>query len=325
MLDRKSLRLLFALLVALSVVLAGCGGGATPAPEDSAPSVDSAPLAGEEVLLAEEAVVEEAVAEEAVEAVSEFDLVAVVDAYMSAIPEGYMSVSLDSFKEIMDTGEVVVIDVREAGEYEKGHVPGAINIPIRTLAQNLDKVPADKPVVVYCQSGFRAGMANSALHILGYENARAFAASYKGWTEAGEAVETEPVAAVPYEVPEIEPELLAAVDDFLSGIPEGFLAMGDIEKFNEAIDNGAFLVDVREEKEYQAGHIPGAINIPIRTLAQKLDQIPADKPVFVYCKSGYRAALSTAALQMLGFTNVKAFSPGFDGWSAAGEPVAAAQ
>ncbi|MCB0173832.1 MAG: rhodanese-like domain-containing protein, partial [Anaerolineae bacterium] len=52
---------------------------------------------------------------------------------------------------------------------------------------------------------------------------------------------------------------------------------------------------------------------------------PTDQPVFVYCKSGYRAAISTAALQTMGLTNVRAFPPGFAGWSNAGQPIAAAQ
>jgi rhodanese-related sulfurtransferase len=95
-----------------------------------------------------------------------------------------------------------------------------------------------------------------------------------------------------------------------------------MEKFKEAVANGAFLVDVREPGEYQEGHLPNAINIPIRSLAQNLDKIPAGKPVFVYCKSGHRAALSTAALQLLGYNNVKAFPPGFVGWQKAGETVA---
>jgi rhodanese-related sulfurtransferase len=316
MFNQKSSNLMLILLIAVAVALAGCGGS-----NEAAPVTDqAAPLAMEEAALAEKPV-----AEAVVEAVEEtdFDLIAGVDAYMSTIPEGYMVIKLDAFKEIMDSGQAVVIDVREVGEYAEGHIPDAVNIPLRTLAQNLDKIPGDKPVVVYCKSGYRAGVAVSALRMLGYENARAFVASYKGWTGAGEVVATELYWGESYNIPEIEPELLAAVDEFLGNIPEGFLAMGDIEKLNDAIDNGAFLLDVREAREYLEGHIPGAVNIPIRTLAQNLDQIPTDRPVFIYCKSGHRAALSIAALQTLGFSNARTFPPGFAGWLDAGQPIAA--
>lgn len=320
MLTQKSSKAITILMLVLAVLLAACGGQ-----QAAAPVVEEVPLAAvQEAAPVEQAPVEEAVVEEP-EAPA-FDLIASVDGYLSGIPEGYMAIGkVEAFKEILDTGEAVVIDVREVAEYEEGHIPGAINIPIRSLAQNLDKIPADKPVITYCKSGHRASMAVSSLQMLGYSNARAFSPSLKGWTEAGEAVTTDVVEAATYDVPAIEPELVAAVDGFLSSIPEGFLAMGDIEKFNEAIANGAFLVDVREVAEYEEGHIPNAINVPLRTLAQNLDQIPTDQPVFVYCKSGYRAALSTAALQTMGYSNVRAFGPGWVGWTEAGQPVAALQ
>jgi rhodanese-related sulfurtransferase len=317
----KSSKLMLILLLSLAMMISACGGG----PETPAPAEEAAPLAA----LEEAAPVEEAAPAKVAEAVEEetaFDLVAAADAYLSALPEGYLAVGkIEAVKEILATGEARLIDVREAGEYAEGHLPGAINIPLRTLAQNLDKIPVDKPVLVYCKSGLRAGMATSTLHMLGYHNVRTFPPGFTGWAEAGETVEMEPVAATTYEVPEIEPELLAAVDGFLSEIPEGFLAVSDIEKLNEAIANGAFLIDVREESEYMEGHLPKALNVPIRSLAQNLDKVPADRPVFVYCKSGQRAALSTAVLQALGYTNVRAFPPGFEGWSAAGQPVAALQ
>ncbi|MCE7984207.1 MAG: rhodanese-like domain-containing protein, partial [Caldilinea sp. CFX5] len=56
-------------------------------------------------------------------------------------------------------------------------------------------------------------------------------------------------------------------------------------------------------------------------LAQNLDKIPTDQPVVIYCASGFRAALSTAALQILGYSNVRSFPPSYAGWEAAGEPV----
>lgn len=151
-----------------------------------------------------------------------------------------------------------------------------------------------------------------------------------GGAAAVEEVPVQEAAQVEAPVQEVvEPvaefDLVASVDDTLSVIPEGFLAMGDTEKFKEAIDNGALVVDVREVGEYEEGHIPGAINLPLRTLAQNLDQIPSDMPVFVHCKSGHRAAMATAALQTLGYTNVRSFPPGWNGWTAAGEPVAAVQ
>ncbi len=314
--NHKFTNLILVLFLALAVVLTGC----VAAPPQEAAPAQEAPLAAVEQAAPAEAPAAQ-VAEKPVEA-AKFDLKAAVSAYLGNIPEGFMSVAkVEDFKSLLDSGEVVLVDVRETKEYGEGHFPGAINIPVRTVADNLDKIPADKPVIIYCASGHRAGMVVTSLQLLGYKNVKA-GPTFKAWADAKEEVSTEPVEAVVYKAPQVEAELLAAVKGFLGGLPEGYLAVGDIAKFKEAVANGAVLIDVREPGEFKEGYLPDAINIPIRTLADNLDKIPTDKPVFVYCKSGHRGALSTAALQLLGYTNVKSFPPGFVGWEKAGEPVA---
>jgi rhodanese-related sulfurtransferase len=249
---------------------------------------------------------------------SDFDVVAVVSDYLAAIPEGYMNVGkIEAFKEAIENTSPVLIDVREASEYEAGHIPGAVNIPLRTLTENLDKIPSDMPVFVYCASGHRAGMALSSLRVLGYDNVKAYSPGWKGWTAANEEVSTEMVEAATYPVKEVNAEALAAVSEFLTNMPEGWLALGTAEKLQEAIDIGAQLVDVREPSEFEAGAITDALNIPIRSLGAELAQIATDKPVVVYCASGFRAALSTAALQIMGYSNVRSFPPSYAGWEAA--------
>ncbi len=215
----------------------------------------------------------------------------------------------------------LLIDVREEKEYADGHIPGAVNIPLRTLADNLDKVPADKPVIVYCASGLRAGTAAAALHVLGYDNVKSFPSGFKAWSGANGEVSKDPVAAQAVTPKTVDPEALAAVAELLTNIPEGYYSVGDVEKLKGAIDAGAALVDVREESEYAEGHLPGAVNIPIRTLAQKLDLVPQDKPVVVYCASGHRAAMANSALHLLGYDNVRVFPAGYGAWEAAGEPT----
>ena len=81
------------------------------------------------------------------------------------------------------------------------------------------------------------------------------------------------------------------------------------------------ILDVRTPEEYAEGHLEGAINIPLRELAQNLDMIPTDRQVFVYCKSGWRAGIALSSLGMMGYDNVLAFPPGWNGWTEAGEPV----
>ncbi len=245
-------------------------------------------------------------------------------AFASSIPDGFMATGkIDDVKAAVDAG-TYVIDVREPKEYADGHIPGAVNIPLRTLAQNLDKVPADQPVLLYCASGLRAGTATAALRLLGYDNVKSFPGGWKAWSGANEAASTDAVEPKTFTAKEVDPALVTTVDDFLSAIPDGFYSIGAVDKLQEAIDNGAVLVDVREEKEYADGAIPGAVNIPIRTLIANLDKVPADKPVIVYCASGHRAALANAVLHMAGYDNVRVFPAGYGAWEAAQDTAAAA-
>lgn len=258
------------------------------------------------------------------EAPAAFDLEGAVADYVAALPEGFLAVGdIDVFKEGAEASGALLVDVREIAEYEEGHIEGAINIPLRTLAQNLDKIPTDRQVYVYCASGFRAGQALASLGMLGYDNVLSFKPGWKGWTEAEEPVSTDAVEAEVVGAPEIEPALLEAVDGYLSTIPEGFLSAGDAEAVLEAAGAGTFLVDVRTAGEYADGHLDGAPNVDLRALVDGLGEIPTDSNVIAYCGSGHRAAIATAALHILGVTNVKGYGSSYQSLVDAGAMVAA--
>lgn len=121
--------------------------------------------------------------------------------------------------------------------------------------------------------------------------------------------------------PGFAPELVAAVNDFLTTIPDGFLTAGDAAAVSDAIDNGVFMLDVREPSEYAEGYIPTAENASVRTLATTDVEIPTDTTVIVYCKSDFRAPLSVPILHVLGFDNVKGFSGSWLAWTGAGFDV----
>ncbi len=79
----------------------------------------------------------------------------------------------------------VVLDVRSAEEFASGHVPGAVNVPHDELASRLGELDAgfDETVIVYCESGRRAGMASSILQEAGYAEVRHLAGDMKAWRE----------------------------------------------------------------------------------------------------------------------------------------------
>lgn len=98
-----------------------------------------------------------------------------------------------------------------------------------------------------------------------------------------------------------------------------------LEQAEEAIRGADVLLDVREQDEFAAGHLPGAVHIPRGLLEFKLSATPTLEPrtlkVIVYCKTGGRAALAAAAMQDMGYLHVRSLAGGFEGWQAAGKPV----
>ena len=82
----------------------------------------------------------------------------------------------------------------------------------------------------------------------------------------------------------------------------------DIENL---VKNEEFLLDVREEYEYQDGHIKGAVNLPLREILGKKDSLPKDKDIYVYCRSGHRSADAVNFLKSLGFEKVHNIEGGF--------------
>jgi rhodanese-related sulfurtransferase len=151
--------------------------------------------------------------------------------------------------------------------------------------------------------------------LLSIEQTSVLAATF---TEIG-LISQERMPAISEEAANLE----SGVDRFLSSIPQGYYTIASVEELKKQLKNPQTrLVDVREPSEYRSGHIPNAINIPLRTLTDNLEQIPRDRPVVLYCSSGYRSAMGVMTLHLLGYDNVQGFPPSFAGWKTAGEAIA---
>lgn len=83
----------------------------------------------------------------------------------------------------------------------------------------------------------------------------------------------------------------------------------------KAQEAGAQVVDVRTSGEYQLGHIPGAINVPVTEIAQTAASWDRAKTYVVYCATGARSAEAVATMQLMGFTNIDHFAAGIQAWT----------
>lgn len=82
------------------------------------------------------------------------------------------------------------------------------------------------------------------------------------------------------------------------------------------------VVDVREDAEWAAGHLPGAVHVPRGRLeAEAAAQIPRDRPTVVYCAAGGRSALAADALQQMGYADVVSMRGGIGAWADAGGEI----
>ncbi|MDI3510968.1 MAG: hypothetical protein PWQ61_1733 [Betaproteobacteria bacterium] len=81
--------------------------------------------------------------------------------------------------------KMVVIDARDAGQFAKGHIPGAINMDWRQVLANRDSIPKNKPVLIYCNTGSLSAQAGFALRVAGWENVRILQGGMEEWKAKG--------------------------------------------------------------------------------------------------------------------------------------------
>jgi len=82
--------------------------------------------------------------------------------------------------------EAEIIDIRGVAEFNSGHIPGAKNVFVGTLLQNLNQVPKDKPVIMHCQGGDRAAIGYSLLVKEGYNNIANYSGGMNEWVKEGQ-------------------------------------------------------------------------------------------------------------------------------------------
>ncbi len=105
-----------------------------------------------------------------------------------------------------------------------------------------------------------------------------------------------------------------SANDYLTDLPEDRYRITPEQYLQErAADQSYILIDIREPDEFAAGHIDGAVNIPMREITQRLDDLPRGKgtPILLYCHSARRSAYILTVLRMLGYTEVYHLKGGY--------------
>jgi rhodanese-related sulfurtransferase len=118
--------------------------------------------------------------------------------------------------------------------------------------------------------------------------------------------------------------LIAAASTSFVALADGGIAPLTQDAFLALAKSGAkapFVLDVRTPEEYVAGHVPGAVNIPHDQVAARLAEVPKDRDVVLYCRSGKRAALAGGVLAGNGYTRLQHLEGDMTAWQEQQRPV----
>lgn len=239
----------------------------------------------------------------------------------------------------------IIVDLRTPdpdmpNPYALGHIPGAVNIPLRNIAdwKYLKDLPKDRKIVVYSGTGQIGGQAAAVLNLLGYDavnlkwgmtawTAKSDAAPgrYESsrdtvWMSGGSyrTVERLNSPQETYDSPDFENG--DGRDSFETILSAGRLYFNDLGKpftisapeLYALLHNSEnpyvapLVLDVRDEAAYRLGHVDKCLHIPLRALfsRENLRRLPPDRQIVVYCETGHDSSQAAAVLNLLGYDAV---------------------
>ena len=191
-------------------------------------------------------------------------------------------------KAAMDKG-VKLIDTRNKQDFEKGFIPGSINIQgNNSFATWMGWfVTYNEPFILLAAPSQMDDLTRKLMRI-GLDNIHGFVDAAK-----------------------------------INELANGPLSTSTMVNISDVKANTtAQVIDLRGAAEFNAGHIAGATNVFVGTLLQNLAKVPKDKPVIIHCQGGDRAAIGYSLLVKEGYTNVSNYSPGMNEWIKEAQPLA---
>ena len=210
--------------------------------------------------------------------------------------------SLSAVESRLREGKVILVDLREADIVSRdGYIPGAVNIPFSEFDDRDDEYPADRnvPIVFYADEYKEMLFASSLLTEYLYSEVSIFPNWKEIWTSRNQLNHDKNIAK--------EVKWQGNFGD------DGVKFFSFIKQRKDA----DIIVDIRQPFEYLEEHIPGAINIPIAKLQQKISpvlaQVPEGASLYLYCLSGDRASrayevLKTASPSLVNIDKLKFIS-----------------
>lgn len=232
-------------------------------------------------------------------------IIAVIPALGAEQQSTYLTVSTEQLQEMLTAAgpKPLIIDARTPVEFEEVHIRDAVNISEQMLKKDPSLLPSDhtRTLVLYC-NGVKCGKSKKVAKLAlerGYDHVFVYAEGMPVWEERGMPIYAGPGYEKKIETSKLAPQELKTI----------------IDTKPETIT----IVDVRDQSEFSAGHIPGAINIPVVGFASGSGILDKGKRIVVYCNSGGRSYNAYRKLQKLAYPTISQVI--FADWQAAGLPV----
>ena len=186
-----------------------------------------------------------------------------------------------------------IIDARPAAEHARGHVPGSLNIPRNKSFTSWAGwlAPHDRDLYLILDHAERRDDVVRELRMIGLDR----------------------VAGV------FGPDAVTAWA--ADGCELRTIRHMEASELANGVSGRAAFIDVRTRAEWEAGHIPGVQNFPLGGLEERIDELPAGRPLVVYCQGGSRSAIAASLLQSRGINDVVNLAGGFSEWQRAAGPV----
>jgi hydroxyacylglutathione hydrolase len=182
----------------------------------------------------------------------------------------------------------LLVDGRDPVEFARGHLRGAVNVGLEGRYAEFagSVVPADSDIVLFVEPGTELE-AKNRLGRIGFDRVLGFVDR-------------------PFHVLQTHQDRVEVASR---------LTAVDLRQRQEELP-GIQLVDVRNPGEHALGAVPGAINIPVGQLPDRLAELDPDRPTVVYCAGGYRSSVAASLLRANGFADVSDIAGGYGAWAA---------
>jgi len=235
--------------------------------------------------------------------------------YFKNFPSDRNVISSADLFALMDKGEdIFILDIRRPDDYKTSHLKGAVNLAFfnTEISDNLDKIPDDKPVMVYCYTGQTASQVTALLNVAGkmaknvqsgFNNGISATKGYEKYLET----EVNPLPDGDYPV---DPAVQKALSDYFTekqaqdgtAFANFNLKPEDVKQIIDDQNDDYYILSIRSAEDYAKGHIPTAAHIPYGLgMQEELVKLPKDKKIVVYCYSGQTSSQTTAILRLLGY------------------------